>query len=159
MLKAEASDNIGVLKVVFYADNTVLAEDTASSYEFSYTVPETAVPGTNIGFRALAEDFAGNTAESDLIHTLIVAPAPGFIIGEVYDDTAGLPVYEASVRAVSAGGQVSETQTDRTGRYTLSLPEGKAALVITKQGCTPNTGEVNVQPGTVVFPQDARLTP
>ncbi|MCP4476067.1 MAG: hypothetical protein GY821_16215, partial [Gammaproteobacteria bacterium] len=67
LLKAEASDNIGVLKVVFYADSTVLTEDIASPYEFSYTVPETAVPGTVIGFRALAQDFAGNTAESDLI--------------------------------------------------------------------------------------------
>ncbi|MCP4491585.1 MAG: carboxypeptidase regulatory-like domain-containing protein, partial [Gammaproteobacteria bacterium] len=68
-------------------------------------------------------------------------------------------VYEASVRAVSAGGQVSETQTDRAGRYTLSLPEGKAAVTVTKQGHTPNTREVNVLPGTAVFPQDARLTP
>ncbi|MCP4491534.1 MAG: hypothetical protein GY820_30125, partial [Gammaproteobacteria bacterium] len=159
LLKAEASDNTGVLKVVFYADNAALAEDTASPYEVSYTVPETAVPETGIGFRALAEDFAGNTAESGPVLTLIVSPTPGFIIGEVYDDTAGLPVYEASVRAVSAGGQVSETQTDRAGRYTLSLPEGKAAVAVTKQDYTPNTREVNVLPGTAVFPQDARLTP
>ncbi|MCP3904609.1 MAG: carboxypeptidase regulatory-like domain-containing protein, partial [Planctomycetes bacterium] len=77
----------------------------------------------------------------------------------MYDDTAGLPVYEASVRAVSAGGQAAETQTDRAGRYTLSLPEGKAAVAVTKQGHTPNTREVTVAPGSAVFPQDARLTP
>ncbi len=43
--------------------------------------------------------------------------------------------------------------------YTLSLPEEKAAVAVTKQDYTPNTREVNVLPGTAVFPQDARLTP
>ncbi|MCP4169279.1 MAG: hypothetical protein GY758_00725, partial [Fuerstiella sp.] len=159
VLKAEASDNTGVMKTEFYTGSALLAEDTEAPYEFSYTVPETVAPGTRIEFRASAEDFAGNTAESDTVYMFIAEPAPGFIIGEVYDDSAGLPLHEVSVRAVSAGGEVSETQTDISGRYSLALSEGKAVILAAKQGYASCTREVNVHPGTAVFPQDARLTP
>ena len=63
-VSASASDNIGVKKVEFYVNNSLLATDSASPYNISWKVPNTK----NIAYTlsARAYDAAGNTAVSSV---------------------------------------------------------------------------------------------
>jgi len=56
-ITASASDNVGVTKVEFYANGSLIATDTSAPYSTSYT----AAVGT-LAIKAIAYDAAGNTA-------------------------------------------------------------------------------------------------
>lgn len=162
-LSVSAVDNVGLLKVVFFAEGVEIAEDTYPPYQVPYTIPLSKKPGSQVAFLALAVDFAGNHTDSSPVYTQVIAPTEGFIVGEVFDDTTGLSVSGALVHVISARGQPPvqpmETTTDDRGRYRFLLPEGEAALEIHKQGYSSCYRELNVQPGTVTYPLDARITP
>ncbi|NOY63796.1 MAG: hypothetical protein GXO97_00105, partial [Nitrospirae bacterium] len=162
-LDASAVDDRGVLKVVFLANNIAIAEDTTEPYSVEYKIPPEIPPGSRIVFSAEAIDFSGNKALSNEAVTSIIEPSKGFVTGEVYDVSTGLPLPGAKVEILSVGGRAPdkpiESITDSHGQYRFFLPQGKATLSITKEGYTSCFREVNVEPDRIVSPLDAHLTP
>jgi len=65
-IKAEATDNIGVVKVEFYIDGSKVGEDTSSPYEYSWNTDSLQYNSTHI-IQAKAYDVAGNVGESPVI--------------------------------------------------------------------------------------------
>jgi len=64
-LSASASDNVGVTKVEFYVDGTLVATDTASPYSTTYN--STALANGSHNLVAKAYDAAGNVGTSSTI--------------------------------------------------------------------------------------------
>ncbi|WP_234555164.1 Ig-like domain-containing protein, partial [Thermus caliditerrae] len=61
-LRVEATDNVGVAKVEFFAGSTKIGEATSAPYEISWNT--TAYPDGPVTLKARAEDRAGNVAEA-----------------------------------------------------------------------------------------------
>lgn len=92
---------------------------------------------------------------------IIVRPAvgEGILVGEVFDDSTGLPVAQALVAAKGFEKDVSETQTDARGRYRFVMTEGEATVDVAKDGYTTCHRQVRVSNGAIAHVLDARLTP
>jgi poly(hydroxyalkanoate) depolymerase family esterase len=75
---ASASDNVGVSKVEFFIDNTLVGTDSASPYAYTWN-SATATNGTHV-LVAKAHDAAGNTASS--------SPLTVTVTGGISDTTA-----------------------------------------------------------------------
>jgi hypothetical protein len=60
---ASASDNIGVTKVEFYLNGSLLCSDTTSPYSCNFSMPN----GSDLPLKAKAYDAAGNSSESGLV--------------------------------------------------------------------------------------------
>ena len=106
LLSAEAADDAGVAGVTFVVDNVPIATLSQPPYQTEFTLPPGAEPGTLLAIDARAIDFAGLEA-ADAGQVLVTAAGEGLITGEVYDDTAGLPL---------AGATVSLSGLDSQGR-------------------------------------------
>jgi hypothetical protein len=163
VLIATAVDNVGLLKIVFFADGVKVAEDIDAPYQVPYTIPGSKAEESQVIFTVRASDFSGNNTDSEPDYTQIIAPENGFILGEVYDDTTGLPVQGVQVKVISVHGQPlaqpMETTTDDRGQYQFYVPEGQAAIMIKKDGHSSGYRELSVLPDTVSYPLDARITP
>lgn len=87
----------------------------------------------------------------------------GYLAGEVYDDSRGLPLEGVAITLTRAGGQVldppQELVTDARGRYEAWLASGRAALTATKEGFSRSFRSVEVGAAEVAVPLDIRLTP
>jgi hypothetical protein len=61
-INATATENVGVTKVEFYVNNTLMATDTSAPYTYSWKVP----PKNNASYtiKAVAYDAAGNSASA-----------------------------------------------------------------------------------------------
>lgn len=162
-LSASALDNVGMMKIIFFADGVPFAEDPDAPYEAVFTLPESKPVGSKVVLVAQAVDFAGNRTNSATVYALVIAARTGFLVGEVYDDTTGLPVPGATVSAVLAGGkplaEPAAATSDSRGRYRLLLAEGAAALEINKAGYTSSCRMETVQPKSVTTALNARITP
>jgi hypothetical protein len=66
---ANASDNVGIARVRFYADGRLIATDTSAPYEATW---QAGLIG-NHTLRADAEDLAGNITQSSTVNVLVVA--------------------------------------------------------------------------------------
>ena len=163
VLIATAADNVGLLKMVFFADDVMVAEDIDAPYQAPYTISGSKADGSQVIFKVRASDFSGNNTDSEPDYTRIIAPGNGFIVGEVFDDTTGLSVPGSQVQVISAHGQLlaqpMETTTDGSGQYQFYVPEGQAAIMIEKDGHSSCYRELSVLPDTVSYPLDARITP
>ncbi len=86
----------------------------------------------------------------------------GVVLGEVYDDRAGLPLAGASVALTgtdSRGTPYGQTTiTDARGRYALPGIAGSGVLVIGKAGWTSSYRAVTLVGGRPVEAVDARVT-
>ena len=155
-LTASAVDDVGILKVEFFADGVHIAEDSEPPYEARFTVPAAQAVGSQLSFLARAFDFSGHHTDSSTASTRVVAPGEGFVVGEVYDDSRGLPLNGATVRVVVAqGGALGTpivTTTNDRGRYEALLTEGDARFEIFADGYTPAYRSAHVEPGMVTTP-------
>ncbi|MGC4081215.1 MAG: Ig-like domain-containing protein [Vicinamibacterales bacterium] len=157
-IAASATDASGVANVVFLADGAPLGAVSTSPYSMSYTVPANLPAGARIQLEARATDFAGQEAHASKELLVISADtAAGLVIGEVFDDTTGLPVADAVVNVLGVGGL--STTTDERGRFAVSVDPGAIRLRITKTGWTSAYRLADVQSGSVAELFDARLTP
>ena len=64
IIRATASDNVGVSKVEFYIDGTKVGEDTSSPYEYSWNTTQYADGNHTIQVRAI--DNAGNVGSASI---------------------------------------------------------------------------------------------
>ncbi len=151
-LRAEASDNLGLASVHFLADGGLLEEREKAPFEASFVIPVAAVEGALLSLEAVALDEAGNQTTATQV---LSVTGGGFVQGEVYDDSRGVPLPEVSV---FVGSQT--LATDFLGRFAAATASAAPTVVrFSKEGFTSVERFVEVDPlrGTVV--PDARLTP
>jgi hypothetical protein len=162
-LSGSAVDNVGILKILFFADGVQFGEDSDPPYQINYTIPESQEVGNQIIFHIQAVDLSDNRTDSSPAYTKIVSPGEGFIAGGVYDDSTGLPIPNTSVRLISAQGKPlgppQETSTDHRGRFWFVAQEGIAALEVKRNGFVSSYREEVVQAGKVNYFFNSRITP
>ncbi|MFA6183650.1 MAG: Ig-like domain-containing protein [Parcubacteria group bacterium] len=61
-MQANATDNVGISKVEFYANNSLLSSDTSAPYSFSFN--SNSVQNGNVSLSAIAYDAANNKSSS-----------------------------------------------------------------------------------------------
>ncbi|HSF18160.1 MAG TPA: Ig-like domain-containing protein [Vicinamibacteria bacterium] len=145
---SSASDNLALNSVTIAVAGVEVATLSEEPFETTVTVPPNATVGSFISVVATANDLAGNTASSPPASFEVLGG--GFVTGEVYDDTRGLPL---------AGATVSTETTNAMGRFGLSTNEASVTLRAERAGFTVVERVVVVDQvsGTVV--PDMRLTP
>jgi 5-hydroxyisourate hydrolase-like protein (transthyretin family) len=113
LVRATATDDVGVASVTFFVNRQPVFVDTSEPYELTITVP----PGSSLVLSAQATDFGGNVGTSSDVHVTILA-SHGRISGRVTDSVshAGLP--NATIQIFNgAGVSVAQVVTDVTGTY------------------------------------------
>ncbi len=150
------TDANGVGAVVLKAGGSAIGTFTSPPYVAQLTIPASAQGGVTIVVSAEATDRAGNVGTAT--QNVRVAGS-GVVVGQVLDDTTGLPLGGASVQLVSGSAGTVTTTTDDDGRYSLSVPAGQAILIAQKDGTSAVERAVAVDPAGGTVPVDARLTP
>ena len=125
-----------------------------------YSLAPDLAAGATVALEAAAIDAAGNRGEAQLSITVAKAAAgPGYLRGEVYDDSRGLLLNEAAVSVRADGAEVAAAVTGADGGYFFELPAGNYLVVLSKAGYTSVERTVTVQPALNLQLRDARLTP
>jgi chitinase len=103
-LEVEATDNVGVAKVEFFAGSTKLGEATSAPYTFSWDT--TGYPDGPVTLKARAVDAAGNAAEATLQVTVANAPEIYWVNPVANELVAGFVLLKAEVRALRSVDRV-----------------------------------------------------
>jgi hypothetical protein len=92
-----------------------------------------------------------------------ISTGTGFLRGEAYDDTRGLPLGQVTVTLLSDGGGLVTTPvdvvSDERGQFAIAGRAGDAVVRISKPGFTPVDRRGSIPPGSSATLVDARLTP
>ncbi|HEY0095306.1 MAG TPA: Ig-like domain-containing protein, partial [Archangium sp.] len=104
---ANATDNVGIAKVEFSIDNTLVGTDTASPFEYSWNTAA-ATNGTHT-LVARAYDAAGNTTTSSTVSVTVT--------GGISDTTAPTVAitFPTAGATVAGGVDIAATAADDTG--------------------------------------------
>jgi len=97
-LEVEATDNVGVAKVEFFAGSTKLGEATTAPYTFSWNT--TGYPDGPVTLKARAVDAAGNASEATLTVTVANAPTVVWMNPVPHQKVTGFVNLQAEVRAI-----------------------------------------------------------
>lgn len=161
-VSATASDAGGIAAVVFTVDTALLATLTSPPYQATYQIPASAVPGTTFRIEARAVDFAGLESSAVQLTQLVVpVSSDGFVVGEVYDDSTGLPLGGAvvTVRRTDGSGQPQTFAADHRGRFAFPSEPGLVHVRIQRDGYTMADRIAAVTGRAATELPDARLTP
>ncbi|QLG09771.1 carboxypeptidase regulatory-like domain-containing protein [Deinococcus sp. D7000] len=144
-LTADATDDVGVVKVTFYRGDTEIGSDTTAPYEFKDNV--TAAQNGSVIYRAVATDAAGNFGESTTTVTVNIGNTPA-------DTTKPTVKLAAAPKTVTFTGTVtlSAEASDDVGVTKVSFYKG--ATLISEDTTAPYTATATVGPadgGTVTF--------
>ncbi|WP_224240075.1 extracellular catalytic domain type 1 short-chain-length polyhydroxyalkanoate depolymerase [Hyalangium gracile] len=104
---ANASDNVGVSKVEFFIDNTLVGTDTASPYAYTWN-SAAATNGTHV-LLAKAHDAAGNTASSASVSVTVTGG-----ISDTTPPTVSL-TFPTAGSTVAGAVDITATASDDTG--------------------------------------------
>ena len=151
---ASIVDDSAIVSVTFRIDDDVLAELTDSPYTISFAAPASAALGSVFSLIAEARDAAGNVG---LATQQVKVVSDGVLVGQVLDDSTGLPV--AGARITVTGSEQPPVTSDARGRYTLAAFDSPLTLLIEAEDKTPVERVVDVASGAGTIPVDARLTP
>jgi hypothetical protein len=128
--------------------------------DIPFSLPPALKAGEQLTLSAAAIDAAGNRSEAQLVVTVAsAASGPGYLRGEVYDDSRGLLLDQAAVSVLSGDAEVAAAVTSLDGSYFFELPAGDYLLRLSKAGFTAVERAVSVQPALNLQVRDARLTP
>ena len=119
---ADASDDVGVARVRFFADGVLLGEDTVAPYTVDFEPTEAGEPVLS----AVAVDGADQESPPDAVTVIVLeGGGPTALGGRVVDDAA-IAVAGATVRCRGVdGGDLGETTTDGDGLFALpTTPTG-----------------------------------
>ncbi|MCI0441056.1 MAG: Ig-like domain-containing protein, partial [Chloroflexi bacterium] len=139
---------------------------TGTAYESSdpavaLVSPEGVVTAQSNGAVMIMASNEGLTDEAQIM--VAIAGGTGFLRGEAYDDTKGLPLAGAMVTLLEDGGGLLASPlkviTDERGQYLLPGLEGDALVLIEKDGFTSVERRGAIPRDTAVTLLDARLTP
>ena len=141
-LSVTASDNVGVTDVRFYADGTLLGNDTSSPYSFDWDTGGTS-DGDHVLY-AEAVDAAGNTARS----------------GDVTVTVANVLQYSVTASGIEENPPI-DSQGSAQADLTVNLATGDVTGSMTVSGITPTAAHIHdgyagTNGGVVIpFEQDA----
>ncbi len=117
---------------------------------------------------ALAEGSATVTATvsglsaSSQVRVLASSSGVGFVRGEVFDDSRGLPLAEATATLLVSGGGATPgaaVAVDARGAFSLGAGSGRALVRVSREGFTSVDRVGDVPRSGVTTLLDARLTP
>ena len=151
-VSAAASDVLGLASVRFTVDGGDAGELTGPPFDLAVGIPNDAVTGSRVTVEAVATDLAGNTSTSTELSIDILGG--GFVLGEVYNDSKGLPLAGVTV---SIDGQ--SVLSNALGRFGFFIEAPTVLVRFERDGFTPveRVVGVNTLAGTLIL--DARLTP
>jgi hypothetical protein len=121
VVKANASDNVGVAKVEFYIDDVLKGTDTTSPYEYNWTI--TAADSGDRGLMVKVYDAAGNSASVgkgvtvDIVTSDTIAP-------EVYLSAPAVDTIYTAAQTVT----INATAYDRFGVTKVVFYDGSTIL-------------------------------
>jgi len=143
-LRVEATDNVGVAKVEFFAGSTKIGEDNSAPYEISWDTA--AYPDGPVTLKARAVDGAGNVGEAAITVTVdqtvadkgapvvrFVSPGGGVLLKgvatvEVEAEDTGTPITGVQQVQLYEGGTLLGTSTVGVGnRYVFTVDTAKLA--------------------------------
>ncbi len=137
-ISANASDNVGVTRVEFYAGTTLLGSDTTSPYSFDWNTTTAANGSYSLTSRAY--DAAGNSGSSAAVSVTVSNTSSagdlsnGVPVTGIGDTTGGQKHYKLTVPA----GQTTLT-------FTISGGTGDADLYV-RRGAQPTTTTYDCRP-------------
>jgi PKD repeat protein len=160
-LLANAADQGGIAAVTFSINNVEIASIAGAPYQTTFHIPDNAATGMRFNVVARAVDFAGlESTDTDQIEILDAAGGDALLTGEVYDDSTGLPLADASVVLIVGGAPAAApVVTDARGRYALGAPSGEVAVRVARAGWTTVERVLTIGSGQAREVFDARLTP
>ena len=137
---------------MFRVDGVDGATLTNAPFEAAFSIPATATAGSIISVDAVATDFAGNQTSAPALSVEVLDG--GFVQGEVYDDSRGVPLAGVNV---SVGGELATA--DSLGRFGVFTTTPTVVVTFERAGFTSVERVVSVSSlaGTLLL--DARLTP
>ncbi|HEY7502196.1 MAG TPA: Ig-like domain-containing protein [Vicinamibacterales bacterium] len=151
-----------------FSDATTRDLTTAAGTTFESSDTSVATISSDGRVTAIANGSVTMTARHDTRSavatvTVSISGGTGFLRGEVFDDTRGLPMNGATATLISDGGGALAppvaVPVDDRGRFALPGRAGDAVVVIAKDGFTSveRTGVIPVSGAATLL--DARLTP
>ncbi|WP_460172058.1 Ig-like domain-containing protein [Thermus sp. FJN-A] len=100
-LEVEATDNVGVAKVEFFAGSTKVGEATAAPFTFNWNT--LGYPDGSVTLKARAVDGAGNAAEATLTVTVANQVASAFVITTPAEGDEVGPRADRSIVTITVG--------------------------------------------------------
>jgi len=119
-ISATASDNVGIAKVQFYRDTTLIAEDTASPYSIQWSTSGLS-DGTYF-LSAVAVDTSGNTASSSAVRV-----TKSTSVTDTTPPSVSL-AYPANGQTVSGTVNLAATASDNVGVTRVEFYLGSTLL-------------------------------
>ena len=109
-------------------------------------------------------DTSGNPLQEPFLSTFFTGGgdvSPRMVVGEVYEDSTGLPLPEAMIEVVDldSGSVLDQVTSDEAGRYLLALDHANIRIRIKNDGFTAAERLLGSQADVLAEPLDARLTP
>ncbi len=149
---AAATDALGLNSVEFSVDRSASATRSRAPFEHTFVVPLAAPVSSFVSVEAVASDRAENVAAATPLSIEVLGG--GFLLGEAFDDSKGLPL--PGVNVIHQGKTV---KTDARGRFGLPTEQSTAVVRFERAGYTTveRVAGLSTLAGTVVL--DARLTP
>ena len=147
-----ASDNLALGTAAVSVSGVDVASFTDSPFEYTFGFPQDAATGSLVPVGALATDAAGNQAQATPVQIEVLGG--GFVFGEVYDASGGVPLSGATI-----SHSMGEVQSDPSGRFSFLTEEATVVVHVEADGFTraARVASVDSLQGTVLL--DARLTP
>lgn len=124
-ITASASDNIGVSKVEFYVDGTVVGTDTTAPYSYSWNTSSATVASHSLTARAY--DAANNTATSSAVSITVAAGTP--VASTPFKGTPAALPGKVEIENYDDGGEgVAYHDTDTTNTLDIGYRESAVDL-------------------------------
>ncbi len=119
------------------------------------------VTAVTTGAIAVTARYDTRTAAAGI--TVSISSGNGFLRGEAYDDSKGLPLGQVGVTLLSDGGGVLtppiDVVSDDRGQFVIAGRAGDAIVRISKPGYTAVERRTSIPAGSSATLFDARLTP
>ncbi|MCX6141867.1 MAG: Ig-like domain-containing protein [Ignavibacteriales bacterium] len=128
LIQAQATDDIGVVKVEVYIDAVLASNRTSSPWQYAW-ITTSLVPLTAHTISAKAYDAAGNIGTSSTVNTTIQQPV-GTITGNVVDAVSANPIANVQITTTPATSTVT---SDNSGNYSITGALPGAYKVVASQ--------------------------
>jgi hypothetical protein len=150
-LKATATDNVGVTKVVFYRGTTNMGNDTTSPYTYSWNTVN--VPNGTYVLKAKAYDAAGNIGVSSTVTVTVNNPVPNNLAPIVFagnDNSASGLNFPATIPTFGATA-TDDGLPNPPNALTLTWSKVSGPGNVTFSGNTAVTNATYSAPGVYVL--------